>query len=38
MIGVPKESGMPVLEGLYQQLLKRGVEYFLRIRGTPASL
>jgi hypothetical protein len=29
MIGVPKESGMPVLEGLYQQLLKRGVEHFL---------
>ncbi len=27
--GVPKEDGRSVLEGLYQQLLRRGVQYFL---------
>ena len=27
--GVSKESGRPVLDGLYQQLLRRGVQYFL---------
>src|SRR5438477_6175253 len=26
---VSKESGRPVLDGLYQQLLRRGVQYFL---------
>ena len=29
MLGVSNESGRPVLEGLYDQLLKRGVHYFL---------
>jgi len=29
MIGAFKEGGMPILEGLYQQLLRRGVQYFL---------
>ena len=29
MIGVSNESSRPVLEGLYQQLLTRGVRYFL---------
>jgi hypothetical protein len=28
-LSVPKESGETVLDGLYQQLLKRGVQYFL---------
>ncbi len=29
MLGVSSESGRPVLEGLYDQLLRRGVQYFL---------
>jgi len=29
MIGLSNESSRPVLEGLYQQLLSRGVQYFL---------
>ena len=29
MIGVSSESGRPVLDGLYDQLLRRGVHYFL---------